>query len=449
MKDQSGTTGKRSFGFLLGMSMLMLGANLVWTAYNSLLLPTLVEEVVPASKGLVTGLIGFLGTLLAITVSILAGILSDHTTSRWGRRTPAILIGALVGLPLIGLPTLFLAPSLRPAFLSMAMPIIILSYFGMQLTSNVGNGAWWPLLVDVVPEHQRGTASGIQGALTLIGATIAILVVTSLIQKGQTVASLWLVGGVFALSGLVNAWVIRGKDKPAEASERIGLGRALRDMFRVRTRVAVFFWMVLAMLLAYTGINSLQFFALYFFQVYFPAVDPEAAFRMMGGISLVVTMLAAVGAGMLSDRVGRRPLILWALFVCALTTLLMGLTGNYIVFLVLAGLRAIASGPIMASAPALASDLAPKDEAGQYMAYNNLSTGLSGALAGLVFGFILVTMTRATFMALFIISAGLFLAGGIVFAVKVTQKEIDARTGEARIPNQAAPAPVPGGGEAA
>jgi MFS family permease len=449
MKDQSGTTGKRSFGFLLGMSMLMLGANLVWTAYNSLLLPTLVEEVVPASKGLVTGLIGFLGTLLAITVSILAGILSDHTTSRWGRRTPAILIGALVGLPLIGLPTLFLAPSLRPAFLSMAMPIIILSYFGMQFTSNVGNGAWWPLLVDVVPEHQRGTASGIQGALTLIGATIAILVVTSLIQKGQTVASLWLVGGVFALSGLVNAWVIRGKDKPAEASERIGLGRALRDMFRVRTRVAVFFWMVLAMLLAYTGINSLQFFALYFFQVYFPAVNPEAAFRMMGGISLVVTMLAAVGAGMLSDRVGRRPLILWALFICALTTLLMGLTDNYIFFLVLAGLRAIASGPIMASAPALASDLAPGDEAGQYMAYNNLSTGLSGALAGLVFGFILVTMTRTTFMILFIISAGLFLAGGIVFALKVTQKEIDARTRDAGIPGRVAPAAVPGGGEAA
>jgi MFS family permease len=338
----------------------------------------------------------------------------------------------LIGLPLIGLPTLFLAASLRPAFLSMAMPIIILSYFGMQLTSNVGNGAWWPLLVDVVPEHQRGAASGIQGALTMIGATIAILVVTSLIQNDQTVAALWLVGGIFAVSGIINVLVIRGKDQPADPSDKIGLGRALRDMFRVRTRVAVFFWMVLAMLLAYMGINSLQFFALYFFQVYFPAVNPEAAFRMMGGISLVVTMLAAVGAGMLSDRLGRRPMILWALFICALTTLLMGLTGNYVFFLVLAGLRAIATGPIMASAPALASDLAPKDEAGQYMAYNNLSTGLSGALAGLVFGVILITLTRTTFMVLFIISAFLFLLGGIVFAVKVPQKEIDARTAESK-----------------
>ena len=162
MTDQSGTSVKRSIGFLVGMSTLMLGANLVWTAYNSLLLPTLVEGVVTNGKGLVTGLVGFFGTLLAITVSILAGILSDHSASRWGRRTPAILIGSLLGLPLIGLPTLFLAPALRPALLSLALPVIILSYCGMQFATNIGNGAWWPLLVDVVPENQRGLASGIR-----------------------------------------------------------------------------------------------------------------------------------------------------------------------------------------------------------------------------------------------------------------------------------------------
>ena len=423
---------KRSIGFLFGMSMLMLGANLVWTAYNSILLPTLVEGVITEGKGLVTGLIGFFGTLVAITVSLLSGILSDHSTNRWGRRTPGILIGALIALPLIGLPTLFLAPALRPVFLSLALPIIILSYFGMQFATNVGNGAWWPLLVDVVPENQRGTASGIQGFLTLIGATIGIVVVTMLNQNGQTGAALWLIGGILTLSGIVNALVLRGKDMPAAVSEKISLRQALGDMFRVRTRVAVFFWVVLALLLAYMGINSLQFFARFFFQVYFPSVNPDAAFRTMGGISLVMTMLAAVGSGVLSDKIGRRPLILWAMFLCAVTTLLMGLTGNYTVFLILAGIRSAATGPIMAIAPALASDLAPKDEAGQYMAYSNLSTGISGALGGLIFGVILVTLTRSTFMAIFIISALLFLFGGIIFTIKVPQKEIDARTREAK-----------------
>ena len=138
---------------------------------------------------------------------------------------------------------------------------------------------------------------------------------------------------------------------------------------------------------------------------------------------------------MLSSRSRSRSvpaLILWSMFICAITTLLMGLTGNYIFFLTLAGLRAVATGPIFAIVPALASDLAPKDEAGQYMAYNNLSTGVSGALAGLVFGVILITLTRTTFTALFVISAFLFLLGGIIFAVKVPQKEIDARSEAAK-----------------
>jgi MFS family permease len=418
---------KRSIGILLGMSTLMLGANLVWVAYNSVLLPTLVEKVVTQSKGLVVGLIGLFGTLLAITVSILAGIISDHTASKWGKRTPAILIGALLALPLIGLPSLFLAPALKAVFLPLALPVIVVSFCGMQFFTNVGNGAWWPLLVDVVPENQRGLTSGLQGFLTLIGAAIGILVVTTMVEKGYITAALWLVGGIFAISGIVNALVIHGKDIPADPSDHISLGMAIRDMFKVRTRVVVFFWVVTAVLLAYMGINSLQFFALYFFQVYFPAINPDSAFRTMGGISLVVTMLSAVGSGLLSDKIGRRPLILWAMFVCAMATLLMGLTGNFIVFLVMASIRSAATGPIMAIAPALASDLAPKDEAGQYMAYNNLSTGLSGALASLIFGVILVTMNRTTFMILFVISAFLFLIGGIVFLIKVPQKELDAR----------------------
>jgi MFS family permease len=427
MADQSGTTIKRSIGFLFGMSSLMLGANLVWVAYNSVLLPTLVEHVMTEGKGLAVGLIGFFGTLLAVIVSILAGIISDHTASRWGRRTPAILVGALVGLPLIGLPSLLLTPALRAALLPVALPVIVISFCGMQFFTNVGNGAWWPLLVDVVPEHQRGTASGIQGFLTMLGSAIGIVGITVLNENGQTGLALWVVGGVFAVSGIVNALVIRGKDKPADPADRISLGRAVRDMFKVRTRVAVFFWLVLAVLLAFMGLNSLQFFARYFFEVYFPAISPDAAFRTMGGISLLVTMLAAVGSGVLSDRIGRRQLLLGSMFISAVATLFMGLTSNYVLFLVMAAIRSAATGPLLAIAPALASDLAPKDEAGQYMAYNNLSTGLSGALASLIFGVLLVTMTRTTFMILFIVSAFLFLAGGILFAIKVSQKELEAR----------------------
>lgn len=404
----------------------MMGANLVWVSYNTILLPTLVENIVTESRGLVVGLIGFFGTLLSLLVSILWGIISDHTSSRWGKRTPAILAGALLALPLIGLPALILSPALKAMLFPVALPIIITSYFGMQFFTNVSNGAWWPLLVDVVPENQRGLASGVGGFLTLLGAAIGIVVVTSLNQKGQTGAALWLIGGVFALTGVINTQVIKGKDKPA-ASQHISVWKAMIDIFTVRRRIMVFFWLVLALLLANMGINSLQFFARFFFEVYFPTISPDAGFRIMGGISLLVMMLSALGAGILSDKIGRRSMILWAMYACAVSTLLMGLTSNFLLFLVLTALRSIAMGPILATAPALASDLSPKDEAGKYMAYNNLSTGLSGALSSVIFGVLLVNMTRTAFMSLFIISAILFLVGGMLFSVKVSQEELDAQ----------------------
>ncbi len=119
---------KRSIVFLLGMSSLMLGANVVWTAYNSILLPTLVENAEIPNKGLVVGLIGFFGTLIGILVSLLAGILSDHTTSQYGKRTPAILIGAILTLPLLGLASVLESPSTRSIFFSLALPIIVVSF---------------------------------------------------------------------------------------------------------------------------------------------------------------------------------------------------------------------------------------------------------------------------------------------------------------------------------
>jgi MFS family permease len=408
------------------MNILMLGANLVWVAYNTILLPTLVEKVVTVNKALVVGLVGFFGTMLALLVSILYGIISDHTTSKLGKRTPAILAGSLIALPLIGLPAFILSPTLRPYLLPLAVPIILISYLGMQFSTNMSNGAWWPLLVDVVPENQRGGASGIMGFMTLLGSAIGILMVTSLNQDGKTGTALWMIGGVFALTGVINVLAIRGKDKPAQASERISIRNAVTDLFTVRRRITVFFWLVLAMLLANMGFNSLQFFARYFFQVYFPTISPDAAYRTMGGISLVVTMLAAIGAGILSDRIGRRALILWGVMASAVCTLLMGFTGNFTVFLVLITLRSIATGPILATAPALASDLSPRDEAGQYMAYNNLSTGLSAALSALIFGVLLINLTRTTFMYLFIISAILYFIGGVVFSTKVSQEQLDA-----------------------
>jgi MFS family permease len=421
MTTGTATIPRRSIGYLLGMTSLMFGANFVWVSYNSILLLPLVQRVVaPEHSSLTIGVIASFSTFVGITVSILTGIISDHSTSRWGRRGPTILIGALVGLPFIACAGIF----------HLSLPTIAISYLGMQFFTNVANGAWWPLLVDTVPESQRGLASGLQGFFTLVAAAVGFVVVTYLNEINQAGTALIVMGAVFAATGIVNALTIRPYDKPAAGVQRISLWKAIRGMFSVRTRVAVFFWLVFSAFLVNMGLNSLQYFARDFLRIYLGLANPDAGLRIFGLVSLVLTMLAAVGTGLLSDRFGRRRLILLGALGSALTTVLMALTRDFILFLVLAGIRAIATGPVVAVIPALASDLSPKDEAGQYMAYSNLSTGVSGAVSSLLFGAVLNMRGAATaesFIILLVIAAVFYLLGGIVFQMRVPQKELDER----------------------
>jgi MFS family permease len=417
------TISRRSVGYLLGMSLLMFGANFAWVSYNSILLLPLVQRVVPAERSSITvGVIAFTANLVGILASLLAGILSDHSSSRLGKRTPSILVGALGGIPAIACAAIF----------HLSLPVIIASYVGMQFFTNVANGAWWPLLVDTMPENQRGLASGLQGFYTLLAAAASFVAVTYLNEIHRPDLALWLMAGVFALTGLACVGAIRRYDKPSVLPQRLSLREAVSGMFRVRTRVAVFFWLVFSAFLVNMGLNSLQYFARDFLGIYFSLSNPDAGLRLVGLINLVVIMLAAVGSGLLSDRIGRRKLIVAGALISAVMTLLMALTRNFTAFLVLTVVRAVATGPIMAVIPALASGLAPQEEAGQYMAYNNLTTALPSAFAPLLFGALLNMAGAATpgsFVRLLLVAAGFYLLGGVVFGITVTQEALVERRG--------------------
>jgi MFS family permease len=409
---------KRSTKFLLGMTILMFGANIAWVSYDSILLLPLVQKVVPLDRSsLIVGFIAFAANIIGILVSLLAGILSDHGTSRLGRRTPGILIGSLLGFPVI----------VTAAFFHMSLLVVIISFTGMQIFTNIANGAWWPLLVDTVPEQQRGLASGLQGFYTLLASAVSFMVATYLNEIQRPDLALLFMAGSFSISGVVCTLTIRRSDQPAVSPNRISLLDALKGMFRVRTRVAVFFWVVFSAFLVNMGLNSLQYFARDFLGIYFNQSDPDAALRLVGMINLVLIMAAAVGTGFLSDKIGRRKLIVAGALVSGLMTILMAFTRNFTFFLILSILRAIATGPIMAVIPALASGLAPQAEAGQYMAYNNLTTALPSALAPLLFGAILNfqgASTPASFVVLLLVAAGFYLLGGIVFGSRVSEKAL-------------------------
>ena len=199
-------------------------------------------------------------------------------------------------------------------------------------------------LADTIPEEQRGTASGIQGLLPMVGAALGIVVISGLVSAGRIQLALWVIGILMAVSGILTALVIHKQDIPESVVVKRSIWRYVGDMFRVKTRVPVFAWVVGSATLANMGLNSLAFFATYFIQVYFPNQypTPEAAasgFQFMGGISLVFTMVSAILSGIISDKVGRRPVILTVVFLCAVSSVAMAFSPSFVFFLIMTAIR--------------------------------------------------------------------------------------------------------------
>ena len=74
-----------------------LGIFLIWGAVPGILLPQQVTLVDPANKVANLAIVMTISALAAMLAQPIAGQLSDRTRSRFGRRAPWIVLGALVG----------------------------------------------------------------------------------------------------------------------------------------------------------------------------------------------------------------------------------------------------------------------------------------------------------------------------------------------------------------
>src|SRR5512146_2193470 len=156
----------------------MVGLGLPWFALNfqfSALLPIVIPAqillfVAPGSAGnaqqaLFLGGLAALGAITALTLQPTIGALSDRTHTRFGRRRPFMLLGA-IGL-LIGLSLLAVTDT---------APLFIAGLFIVVIANTTSAVATQGLVPDCVPMGQRGVASGFMGLMTLLGTVGSLAV---------------------------------------------------------------------------------------------------------------------------------------------------------------------------------------------------------------------------------------------------------------------------------
>ncbi len=380
----------------------------IWMAQLTpiqLLLPQQIDSLLKSADGtqsvVAFGIISGIAGACALIAFPLTGALSDRTTSRYGRRRPWILVGTVV----------------------FAVALFLL---GIQSTM-VGIGFFWSLAIigfcivsaaitatisDQVPVDQRGFVSGWVSAPQAIGTVLGILLVTLLslsILVGYTVVAV-------ALLLLVIPFLLFVPDEvlPKVLRARFTLGNLLKGFWVSPIAHPDFGWTLFGRIFVNLG-NALGTTLLLYFLMYGLHRGTTAPDDLLGltMIYLVFFVIAALGFGKLSDKIGRRKIFVYlAAYLQALAALLLAFVPDFTIVEVGAGLLGLGYGCFMAVDQALATQVLPSSYTrGKDLGIMNIATAVPQAVAPLLGAFIVAEL--GGYFGLFVASAAAAALGGL------------------------------------
>lgn len=353
----------------------------LWSSLHSIVLPLrLLDLVSEAEKNTRLGWLTFTGLLLAMLVQPVAGAISDRSGFRWGRRRPYILIGSLIGillLPGIGL------------FHSYIVLFVI--YCLLQMSTNTAQGPYQAFIPDLVPQDRKGLASGVKSLLEIIGGIAVVRLIGYFMGNyapGEGAYWLWLVLVVLAavLMGAMLATMIMVKEPPGRAGAgQLPVWKALARSFRLDARAdRDFIIFIVSRLLIFMALATIQTFALFYLKDVIGLPNPATATADLLIAAGVGMLLAVYPAGRLSDRIGRRPVVISSGLLGASGILVIFWASSYSMVIVGGVIIGTATGAFMSSNWALATDLIPGDEGARYLGLANLATAGGAALSRLI-----------------------------------------------------------------
>jgi MFS family permease len=386
-------------GWIAAFAAAWLGIWMAQLTPIQLLLPVQVDNVRGTTGDWLDSVIAFgvisgIAGLCAVVAYPLSGALSDRTTSRFGRRRPWILGGALV----------------------FAISLVVL---GLQ-TDFVGVGIWWSLALtgfcvltaaltatisDQVPVRQRGFVSGWISAPQAIGTILGLVLVTAVI----TTQVLGYVALAVLLLVLVAPFLIFVKDAvlPRDQRPKLSASAVVRGMWVSPRKHPDFAWTLASRILINLG-NALGTTLLfYFLQDGLQLPDPEDSLIMLTLVYMVFVVLASLFLGRLSDAMGRRKaFVTFAAVMQATAALLLALAPNFTVAIVAAGLLGLGYGCFLSVDQALATQVLPDAaDRGKDLGVMNIASAVPQALAPLLGAYVVVALGGFT---------GLFLLSGLV-----------------------------------
>jgi MFS family permease len=355
----------------------------VYQGIQQALLPAQVASIDPTNKVAVVALTALVSSVAGTVALPLGGALSDRTRGRLGRRTPWLLVSAV----LTAVACVLMARATT-------VPLLAVSIGFVWFFANIYQSTIYAVIPDRVPVRLRGTASSVVGLGLPLGILASVNVVT---RTGQFWG--YAVLGIFLVLATV-VFVVVAPEAPVRAPEL----RTSEPRRSVPARIAGFFTGFL------TGFRHRDFTLvflsrLFFFLGFFAVIDyvfyivsdyvgPENtpfsgvndAVAAVASINTISQVVAIVAFGWLADRLDRRKVVV-ALSAVAMAAAFVSpiIARDWAGLLVYAVLGGAATGVYFAVDIAIMSLVLPsRADEGRDLALLALATSVPAATAPLV-----------------------------------------------------------------
>ena len=315
----------------------------------------------------------------------------------------------------------FAAQALATGFATFSIANIV-ARIGSSPQHPVGNG----LLAEQFPTHRRGFAisAHIAGGNvgTVVVAIVGVPLITLIGWRGTSV--------VFGVAAILIAMLVLGlvRERGTDRAAAVAGGSSMDAIRRVLADRDLR-WLFLTSVLGGggRGLGVVNLFALIYLTLVI-GVDEQTAGLMYGAL-IVFSVPAPLVAGWLSDRVGRKPLIIGAYLGGAVGFAVFLLAGDSMAGLwagiVLMGVFSFAESPQL---QALLADIAPPaTRDASYALYFTLAFGV-GSLWTAVYGLLIDAMGEATGVPLVFVLMGVAFIAAALTTIPIRTDPADRAT---------------------
>jgi MFS family permease len=381
------------------LSFYWFAINVQWSAVLIVLMPSQIKMAVGNDdKGSALGIALAIGALLSMIIAPGFGALSDRIKLPGGRRRPWVVIGTIGNnLGLLGL-----AYAIRPGDPS-SLTGWILAFLVVELFSNLATAPYSALIPDIVPAHQRGSASGWMGFMTVLGMFVGGVLGFMLDLLGG-ISGIYLILIAVLFVGMLVTYF--GVKEPVLYEVRPVTMRQFMTGMIEPFQSSNFTWVFLTRLLVTMGFYTIQEFLQYYMGdvVGAPFVlagvgkvadAPEQAASFFLILLLVGAILSTLVAGVLSDRHGRKLMVYLAGALMGVVALVFVLTNSFTVAVLMGIVFGVGYGAYQSVDWALGADVMPSlDDYAKDMGVWHVAMVLPQVIATPIAGFLLDNFQR-------------------------------------------------------